>query len=140
MQDAPIPNIVCVGTALWDFVGRMPFRMQPESDVAGKIQRKPGGVALNIAVALFRFGMPPVLLSSIERHSEGADLLGLYRGMGILVDYVHITECLPTDRCLILEDVDRMVANVADVRSLEAAGDRILHPLLDGRLGEPESP
>ncbi len=60
--------------------------------------------------------------------------------MGILTNHVHISEFLPTDRCLVVEDREQMIATLADTRSLETAGERILHPLLDGTLGDPEAP
>jgi len=140
MQDDSMENIVCVGAAVWDFTGRALCRMRPGSDVTGRIERRPGGVALNVAISLSRFGIRSIMLTSMGGDSDGAELLGKCRGMGLMMDYVHITERLSTDRCLVMEDVEGMIAILADLSSLEAAGDRVLHPLLNGTLGSPELP
>ena len=44
-------------------------------DVPGRIVRAPGGVALNIAMALAGFGLNPALLSAVGQDQEGAELL-----------------------------------------------------------------
>ncbi len=140
MQGDSIPETICIGAAVWDFAGQVPCRIHPGSDVAGRIVQRPGGVALNIAMTLSQFGLRSVLLTSIGNDPEGVELLERCRSMGLLMDHVHISGHLPTDRCLIVEDVDRMVALVADIRSLADAGDRILHPIIDGTFGSSEIP
>jgi len=80
------------------------------------------------------------MLTSMGGDSDGAELLGKCRDMGLLMDHVHISERMPTDRCLVVEDIEGMIAILADLGSLEAAGDRVLHPLLNGALGSPDSP
>ena len=47
---------------------------------------------------------------------------------------------MPTDRYLAVEDANGLIAAIADAHSLEAAGDKILLPLTDGRLGTPAKP
>jgi sugar/nucleoside kinase (ribokinase family) len=61
------PDILCIGSVLWDIIGRSPASMRLGSDVPGRITRLPGGVAMNIAMTLARFGMRPALLSAIGR-------------------------------------------------------------------------
>lgn len=55
-------EIICIGSVLWDVIGRSGAAMRVGSDVPGRITRLPGGVAMNIAMTLRRFGMSPVLL------------------------------------------------------------------------------
>ena len=66
--------IICIGSMLWDVIGRSPRRMQAGDDVAGRVYRIPGGVAMNIGMALVRQNLTPVMLSSISRDAPG-DLL-----------------------------------------------------------------
>ena len=51
------PDILCIGSVLWDIIGRSPAAMRLGSDVPGRITRLPGGVAMNIAMTLARFGL-----------------------------------------------------------------------------------
>ncbi|MEM6307824.1 MAG: kinase, partial [Pseudomonadota bacterium] len=44
------PDIICIGSVLWDIIGRSTRAMQAGSDVPGRITRLPGGVAMNIAM------------------------------------------------------------------------------------------
>ncbi|HFQ15736.1 MAG TPA: kinase, partial [Rhodobacteraceae bacterium] len=55
-------DILCIGSVLWDVIGRSPGRLAPGADVPGRISRLPGGVAMNIAMMLARFGLTPALL------------------------------------------------------------------------------
>ena len=55
--------ILCIGSILWDVIGRSASHMRVGSDVPGRITRLPGGVALNIAMTLGRFGMAVGLLT-----------------------------------------------------------------------------
>ncbi len=48
------PDILCIGSVLWDIIGRSPAAMRLGSDVPGRITRLPGGVAMNIAMTLAR--------------------------------------------------------------------------------------
>jgi sugar/nucleoside kinase (ribokinase family) len=50
------PDILCIGSVLWDIIGRSATSMRLGSDVPGRITRLPGGVAMNIAMTLRRFG------------------------------------------------------------------------------------
>lgn len=76
------PDIVCIGSVLWDSIGRAPSAMRLGSDVPGRITRLPGGVALNIAKTLRRFGLTPVLLSAVGRDGDGDDLIAACSRMG----------------------------------------------------------
>tara|TARA_B100000787_G_scaffold43747_1_gene31189 strand:- start:1108 stop:1350 length:243 start_codon:yes stop_codon:yes gene_type:complete len=69
------PEILCIGSMLWDIIGRSSLEMQVGSDVPGHITRLPGGVAMNIAMTLRRFGLRPALLSVVGNDREGKELI-----------------------------------------------------------------
>ncbi|MEO8242141.1 MAG: PfkB family carbohydrate kinase [bacterium] len=136
----PTPDILCIGSVLWDIIGRSHLSLHLGSDVPGRITRLPGGVALNIAVTLARFGLTPAVLTAIGRDAEGDELLAACTTMGLITDHVYRSDDLPTDRYMAVEGANGLIAAIADAHSLEAAGDKILRPLLDGRLGSPARP
>lgn len=133
-------DILCIGSVLWDIIGRSPAAMRLGSDVPGRITRLPGGVAMNIAMTLRRFGMTPALLTAIGRDAEGDELIAACHRMGLVADFTYRSDDLPTDRYMAIEGANGLIAAVADAHSLEAAGDKILRPLQDGRLGSPDAP
>ena len=134
------PDILCIGSVLWDVIGRCPDLMQPGNDKPGRITRVPGGVALNIAMTLGGLGLRPALLSVVGNDAEGASLAEECRRLGL--DTTHLTHAddLPTDRYMAIEAPNGLVAAIADAHSLEAAGARILAPLIDGPLGSNDAP
>ncbi|AML52687.1 PfkB family carbohydrate kinase [Falsihalocynthiibacter arcticus] len=134
------PEILTIGSVLWDVIGRAASHMRMGSDVPGRITRLPGGVAMNIAMTLTRFGQTPALLTAIGEDSQGSELMESARQLGINTDYVYRSADLPTDRYMAIEGANGLIAAIADAHSLEAAGDKILRPLSDGRLGSMESP
>ncbi len=134
------PDILCVGSVLWDVIGRSPKAMRLGSDQPGRIIRLPGGVAMNIAMTLVRFGMRPGLLSVVGQDSPGDALLAEVRALGINTDFLYRSEDLPTDSYMAVEGANGLVAAIADAHSLEQAGGKILRPLEDGRLGTSETP
>ncbi|PIE12758.1 MAG: kinase [Rhodobacterales bacterium] len=128
-------DILCIGSVLWDIIGRSDRHMRQGSDMPGRINRLPGGVALNIAMTLARFGLRPALLSAVGRDPEGDELVLACEGLGLNTSFLYRSQDLPTDRYMAVEGANGLVAAIADAHSLEQAGARILHPLLDGRLG-----
>ena len=134
------PDILCIGSVLWDIIGRAHLSLRLGSDVPGRITRLPGGVAMNIAMTLARFGLTPAILTAIGRDAEGAELIAACTRIGLITDHAYLSDDLPTDRYMAIEGANGLIAAVADAHSLEAAGDKILRPLLDGRLGSPEAP
>ena len=134
------PDILCVGSVLWDVIGRAANHMRVGSDVPGRITRLPGGVAMNIAMTLRRFGMTPALLSVIGRDAEGEELVAEAIRMGLVTDHLYRSDDLPTDVYMAIEGANGLIAAIADAHSLEASGDKILRPLTDGRLGSLDSP
>jgi sugar/nucleoside kinase (ribokinase family) len=80
------PDILCIGSVLWDIIGRSATSMRPGSDVPGRITRLPGGVAMNIAMTLRRFGLHPALLSAVGQDAEGEELVAACQRMGMVTD------------------------------------------------------
>jgi sugar/nucleoside kinase (ribokinase family) len=137
---ATAPDIICIGAAHWDIIGQSPVALGRGDDVPGRIDRRPGGVALNIAAALCRYGLAPALLTAIGRDAEGEALIEECGRLGIMTENVHRPQAGPTDRYLAVEDPSGMIAAIADARTLEGAGAEILRPLEDGRLGSADDP
>lgn len=134
------PDILCIGSVLWDVIGRTDKSMGLGSDVPGRITRVPGGVALNIAMMLRRLGLTPALLSVVGRDAEGTALAADCAAMGLETRFMLADAELPTDQYMAIEAEGNLVAAIADAHSLERAGARILAPLLDGRLGSDDAP
>ena len=134
------PDILCIGSVLWDVIGRTASHMRVGSDVPGRITRLPGGVAMNIAMTLRRFGLTPALLTTIGRDPEGEELIGEAQRMAMVCDHIYRSDDLPTDVYMAIEGANGLIAAIADAHSLEAAGDKILRPMADGRLGDEGNP
>lgn len=134
------PDILCIGSVLWDVIGRAASHMRVGSDVPGRITRLPGGVAMNIAMTLRRFDMTPALLTTIGRDAEGDELQHEAERMGMICDHIYRSDDLPTDVYMAIEGANGLVAAIADAHSLEAAGDKILRPLDNGALGSAVAP
>ena len=134
------PDILCIGSVMWDIIGRAPVEMRAGMDVPGRITRLPGGVAANIAMTLARIGLKPAVLTAIGRDAEGEDLIAASQARGMITDYAHRPEGLPTDRYMAVEGANGLIAAIADAHTLEACGAAILAPLADGRLGSAARP
>lgn len=132
-------EIICIGSVLWDMIGRAPSVMTHGADTAGRITRLPGGVAMNVATALAGHGMRCILLSALGNDPEGRALVAHARALGLNVDHLHLSD-MPTDRYMAIEGENGLIAAIADARSLEAAGGAILAPLMDGRLASTHNP
>jgi sugar/nucleoside kinase (ribokinase family) len=132
--------VLCVGAALWDVVARAGRPLGPGSDVPGRIARQPGGVALNVALALAARGARPVLLAAVGRDTAGEALIAAASARG--VDCAHaLRHEGPSDAYVAIEDAaGEVFAAVADCAALERAGPAVLDPLRDGRLAAPGAP
>ncbi|MEC3862119.1 PfkB family carbohydrate kinase [Mesobacterium sp. TK19101] len=134
------PDILCIGSVLWDVIGRSASVMDKGSDVPGRITRLPGGVALNIAMTLARMGRKPALLSAVGRDAQGIDLVTQCDRLGLITEHLYRSDDLPTDQYMAVEGANGLIAAIADAHSLEAAGDKILRPLINGALGSDTAP
>lgn len=135
-----LPDLLCIGSCLWDVIGRAPVHMALGADVPGRITRIPGGVALNIAMTLRRFGPAPALLTAIGRDAAGDELVAECARLGLDTGFLYRSDDLPTDVYMAVEGANGLIAAIADAHSLEAAGAKILAPLHDGRLGSAAAP
>ncbi len=95
---------------------------------------------MNIAMALVREGLRPALLTLLGEDADGHALAEAATRMGMLTAHVTWSGDLPTDQYMAIEAENGLVAAIADAHSLERAGDTILAPLADGRLGSADAP
>ena len=133
-------EILCIGSVLWDIIGRHDQEMIVGNDRPGRITRLPGGVALNIAMTLARFDLKPVLLSAVGTDEEGNELVRACAAMGLDTTKLHRPKDLPTDRYMAIEGANGLIAAIADAHSLEAVGNEVLTSLKDGTLGNALAP
>ena len=138
-MDKPL-DILCIGSVLWDVIGRTDRPMALGHDVPGRIRRVPGGVAMNVAAACLRAGLKPTVLTSLGRDEAGRALAEACSAMGLVCDHIAWSDVWPTDCYMAIEAPSGLIAAIADAHSLERAGRSILAPLWDGRLGAPDRP
>ncbi len=136
-----LPPVICVGAAMWDIIARTDEAPYPGADLPGRVLRRPGGVALNIAIALAAEGQRPALLSAIGGDRDGDELLAVARADGVGCAWVTRVPDATTGRFICIEGPDgEPHAAVADCRVLDTAGAAVCEPLLDGRLGSADAP
>ena len=133
-------DVLCIGSVLWDVIGRTSVPMAAGDDRPGHIVRQPGGVALNVAMALRILGLRPALLSALGQDSDGAALVLACQRLGLNTDYLYQSIDLSTDFYMAIEGQGKLIAAIADAHTLEAAGHKILQPLSDGRLARATAP
>ncbi len=134
------PEIICIGAVHWDVIGHATGPMLPGADVPGRITRQPGGVALNIALALARQRVAVALLGAVGRDRLGDALVAEITARGVDPRYLFRPEDLPTDSYMAIEDSSGLIAAIADSHTMEAAGLRLLESLSDGLLGAADTP
>jgi pseudouridine kinase len=126
MPPATQPDVICIGSVLWDIIGRVPGPMKHGADMGGRITRLPGGVAMNVAMALRRLGLTPTVLTAIGTDADGVELIAACDKLGVNTDHVYRSSELPTDRYMAIEDSNGLIAAIGDAHSLEAVGGKIL--------------
>ncbi|MDG1458352.1 MAG: PfkB family carbohydrate kinase [Pseudoprimorskyibacter sp.] len=139
IQTPSSPSALCIGSVLWDIIGRTSRQMSMGHDVPGRITRLPGGVALNIAMTLANMGHRPALLSAVGMDADGDALVAACQQMQLDCRFLTRTNA-PTDQYMAIEGANGLVAAIADAHSLEDAGALILTPLQDGTLGDADTP
>ena len=133
-------SVICIGSVLWDVIARAEHDMTPGHDSPGRITRRPGGVAYNIGAALTARRIPVELLSAVGNDPEGDLLLSTAKSEGIGCGHVMRAND-PTDSYMAIEQANGEVFGaVADCYTLEWAGEQILEPLINGRLGDARRP
>lgn len=124
--------MLCIGALHWDVLGIAGSGLARGDDQPGRCQRRPGGVALNIALALARSGrVRPALLGAVGMDDEGRELLAQLRRCGVDVRWVQQARHWRTGMYLAIEDGQGLVGAVADLGALAAADAAILAPLAD---------
>ena len=134
------PDIVCIGSVLWDIIGRSTAKMNLAADRPGKIIRIPGGVALNLAMSLQKNGFNSLILSVIGRDHEGDQLIKQLKLRRIITDYIYRTNDFPTDSYMAIEGSNGLVGAIADTQTLEKCEENILSPLKNGTLADVKNP
>lgn len=129
------PTIICIGSVMWDIIGKSSIVTDRGDDVPGDISREPGGVAFNIAHSLLSHGRQPTLLSAIGKDTEGSELINACAALGLDMDYVYRPSDLATDHYLGVEDPNGLVIAIAQTKTLETCSAKVIRPLLNGDIG-----
>jgi len=79
-------------------------------------------------------------LTALGRDPEGDELGHSCARLGMVTDHIYRSQDLPTDRYMAVEGANGLIAAIADAHSLEAAGAKILRPLIHGPLGYENTP
>ena len=131
--------ILCIGSVLWDIIGKHPESQAIGFDKGGTITMLPGGVAMNIAMALRELKMPISLLTYLGEDPQGDALIDFANARGMETE--HITRgSHPTDRYMAVEAGGDLFAAIADAHSLEKSETDVIAPLIDGRVGDQKNP
>lgn len=133
-------SVLCIGAAHWDVIGRSASAITAGDDLPGTVTRRPGGVAVNVARAMRRAGIQPLVLSAVGDDAPGSELIGHLIAKGIDATFVQRLTGHTTGTYIAIEDPNDLVAAIADTATLDAAGARILAPLRDGHLASAERP
>ena len=123
------PQIICVGSIVWDIIGRSKIKMHLGADRPGKIIKIPGGVALNLAMKLRKTNIEVAIIGVIGEDTAGKELLEQIQRRGIIVDQICISKNLPTDTYIAVEGANGVVGAIADFQTLENCEDKILTSL-----------
>jgi len=104
---------VCFGAGHWDWIGRPSAPLEPGGDAPGVVERRPGGVALNLALALAGRGRAARLCAPVGTDAAGAALAGALAAAGVALTRVGDG---PTGVYLAVEDGrGGLAAAVADL-------------------------
>lgn len=132
--------IYCIGSVLWDVIGRHPESQSVGFDKGGRISMLPGGVAMNIAMALVKLEQPVGLLTCLGHDPSGDALMAFAQQYNMRIDHIYRDDELPTDRYMAIETGGSLFAAIADAHSLERREADVIQPLIDGRLGSTYQP
>ena len=124
-----MPHLFCIGAAHWDIIGHSATEVALGADVPGRIIRKPGGVALNIAIGLVSEGNLPALIAALGDDQPGQDLRAWLKVQGISIGYMPSHPGLCTDSYLAVEGANGLIAAIADTNALESLGAEVLERL-----------
>lgn len=122
----PRTTCLCIGAAQWDIVARAASPPAPGDDLPGRITRRPGGVALNLAIGLAREGVAVELVSVLGTDPDGDALLAALAAERVGTDRIRRGPW-PTGSFVAIERPDgALFAAVADCSGLDRAGPALL--------------
>ena len=124
------PQIFCVGSIVWDIIGRSGVKMPLGADRPGKIIKIPGGVALNLAMKLRRNNIDVAIIGIIGNDIAGSELLKEIQEREILTDHIIISNDLSTDTYIAIEGSNGLIGAIADFSTLEYCEDKIFDSLV----------
>ena len=114
------PDVVCFGAAHWDVIARIEAAAQG-ADTPGRVERRPGGVALNVARALAAAGCRAALVAPLGDDEEGWRLRATLKEDGLDTEGLVMRSEAPTGCYVAIERADgELLAAVADAAALDA--------------------
>lgn len=114
------PDIVCFGAAHWDVIARIEGAAQG-ADTPGRVERRPGGVALNVARALAAAGCRATLVAPLGDDEAGERLRAALKEDEIATEGLLVRNGAPTGCYVAIERADgELLAAVADAAALDA--------------------
>ena len=134
------PKILCIGSILWDIIGYSITPLARGDDKEGIISRQPGGVAMNLAVRLSRYGITPAIISALGDDTAGLELIEICKKHSIIYDDILVCPKRRTDFYMAIEDPDGVALAIADTRLLTENKRKVLNPLISGRYKNWNSP
>ena len=134
------PKILCIGSILWDIIGYSITPLARGDDKEGIISKQPGGVAMNLAVRLSKYGITPAIISALGDDTEGLELIEICKKHSIIYDDILVCSKRRTDFYMAIEDPDGVALAIADTRLLTENKGKVLNPLISGRYKNWNSP
>ena len=134
------PKILCIGSILWDIIGYSITPLARGDDKEGIISKQPGGVAMNLAVRLSKYGITPAIISALGDDTEGLELIEICKKHSIIYDDILVCPKRRTDFYMAIEDPDGVALAIADTRLLTENKGKVLNPLISGRYKNWNSP
>jgi sugar/nucleoside kinase (ribokinase family) len=119
-------RILCVGAAHWDLIGRSYTKLCIGDDTPGRIERRPGGVALNIAKGLAARDHPVSLCALVGDDEAGTTLVRVMTRLGADCSHVIQIAGAVTGLYMAIEDSHGdLFAAIADANLIEQKADRL---------------
>lgn len=134
------PKILCIGSILWDIIGYSITPLARGDDKEGIISKQPGGVAMNLAVRLSKYGITPAIISALGDDTAGLELIEICKKHSIIWDDILVCPKRRTDFYMAIEDPDGVALAIADTRLLTENKRKVLNPLISGRYKNWNSP
>ncbi len=128
-MSAALPAIPCIGAAHWDIIGHVNGAAGRGADLPGRVRRAPGGVALNLALALRREGLAAALIAAVGDDVAATELEAALSARGVDCRGLSRVRGGVTGAYVGIEDAGGLVAAVADTRAADAAGRALLRGL-----------